>query len=231
MIVWDGLLLGYLPRGEKVLLTFLDQTGTERQDAERALAEALARLVDGARRRALVLGGIDGRPARQSQFGPALIAAGFTAVGDGFVLRRGSISGREWSPPRAALDVPRLAERFAELLAAERPARRRDGELQRPGPLSRSSRERAGTRRASASLPPTSTQLQIPIPEAHRQDPERGAPAAPPLALAGAPPVPPGAPSETPRHAPTLTRKIVDQTNVWAIATPSPVRRKSTLPQ
>jgi ATP-dependent Lhr-like helicase len=95
VIIWDGLLLGYLPRGEKVLLTFLDQTGTERQDAERALAEALARLVDGARRRAVVLGGIDGRPARQSQLGPALIAAGFTAVGDGFVLRRGSISGRE----------------------------------------------------------------------------------------------------------------------------------------
>jgi hypothetical protein len=95
VIIWDGLLLGYLPRGEKVLLTFLDQAGAERQHAERALAEALARLVDGARRRALVLGGIDGRPARQSPFGPALTAAGFTAVGDGFVLRRGSISGRE----------------------------------------------------------------------------------------------------------------------------------------
>ncbi len=93
VIIWDGLLLGYVPRGEKVLLTFLEQAGTKRAEAERALAEALVRSVDGLRRRALVLGGIDGRPARQSGFGAALLAAGFSAVGDGFVLRKVRVPG------------------------------------------------------------------------------------------------------------------------------------------
>jgi ATP-dependent Lhr-like helicase len=94
VIVWDGLLLGFLPRGEKGLLTFLDQAPSERAPAEAALATALVAQVDGVRRRALVLGTIDGEPAARSRFGSALAAAGFTRVGDGYVLRRSAGLGR-----------------------------------------------------------------------------------------------------------------------------------------
>jgi ATP-dependent Lhr-like helicase len=93
-LIWDGLLVGFVPRGEKALLTFLQGAAPEeRARAENALAAALAGLV-GVRRRALVVTQIDGAPAARSPFGAVLERAGFTRVGDGFVLRRPGVFGR-----------------------------------------------------------------------------------------------------------------------------------------
>jgi ATP-dependent Lhr-like helicase len=95
VVLWDGRLLGFLGRGEKSLETYLLPVDAEHQEAELVLATALAGLVDGMTRRALVLAEIDGAKARQSPFGRALERAGFTPVGDGYVLRRSLAATRE----------------------------------------------------------------------------------------------------------------------------------------
>jgi ATP-dependent Lhr-like helicase len=87
VVLGDGALLGYLGRREKSLVTFLPADEPERSRARNQLASALAGMVDGAFRRALVIATIDGAPARSSALGAALEQAGFTAVGDGYVLR------------------------------------------------------------------------------------------------------------------------------------------------
>ena len=92
VLIAGGGLLGYLARGEKALLTFLPEREPERGHAARRLAEALAALVDGLERRALVLASIDGAPARSSPFGTALEQVGFTPIGDGYVLRHARVT-------------------------------------------------------------------------------------------------------------------------------------------
>jgi ATP-dependent Lhr-like helicase len=88
VLLAEGALLGYLARGEKSLLTFLPEREPERGHAARRLAQALAELVDGTERRAIVLASIDGSRARSSTLGAALEQAGFTPIGDGYVLRQ-----------------------------------------------------------------------------------------------------------------------------------------------
>jgi hypothetical protein len=87
VVLADGALLGYLGRREKSLNTFLPKEQPERGQAARRLAAGLAALVDGELRRALIIALIDGAPARESELGPALQSAGFSAVGEGYVLR------------------------------------------------------------------------------------------------------------------------------------------------
>ncbi|HEU4580920.1 MAG TPA: helicase-related protein, partial [Polyangiaceae bacterium] len=87
VVLWEGSLIAYLGRREKTLLTFLPAEEPERTRAARHIAAALAGLVDGALRRAIILATIDGRPARESALGETLRQAGFVAVGEGFVLR------------------------------------------------------------------------------------------------------------------------------------------------
>jgi ATP-dependent Lhr-like helicase len=88
VVLGDGALLAYLGRREKSLLTFLPEEEPERRRASDDVASALVTLVDGAARRALVIASIDGEPASQAAFGPALERAGFTRVGEGYVLRQ-----------------------------------------------------------------------------------------------------------------------------------------------
>jgi hypothetical protein len=52
------------------------------------VAEALAGAVDAGRMGGLLLSEIDGEPAQQSRLVPALLAAGFSAVGAGYLRRR-----------------------------------------------------------------------------------------------------------------------------------------------
>ncbi len=87
VVLADGSLLGYLGRREKSLNAFLPKEQPERGQAARRLAMGLAALVDGEHRRAMVLAIIDGAPARESELGPVLEQAGFSAVGEGYVLR------------------------------------------------------------------------------------------------------------------------------------------------
>jgi len=89
VVLRDGALLGWLGRSEQALLTFLAPEEPARAGAQaRALAEALAQLVDGTGRRALLLSTIDGEPARTSPLAAAFLAAGFSTGGSGLLKRR-----------------------------------------------------------------------------------------------------------------------------------------------
>jgi ATP-dependent Lhr-like helicase len=89
VFLYQGALLAQLARGEKSLLTFLPAEEPERGRAAAVLADALAELVDGVERRALIISSVDGAKARGSELGSWLERAGFTAVGEGYVLRFG----------------------------------------------------------------------------------------------------------------------------------------------
>jgi|CXWL01.1.fsa_nt_gi ATP-dependent Lhr-like helicase len=108
VILVDGALAGYLPRGGRALLTFLPDDEVDRARRARALAERLAALArsahrepgelggrsvdtpDGGRLRggALLLAEIDGRPAAESPIAPFLLDAGFVATSHGLMVRR-----------------------------------------------------------------------------------------------------------------------------------------------
>jgi ATP-dependent Lhr-like helicase len=89
VILHNGRLLAYLGRGEKSLLTFLPREEPERGRAATVIAKTLFELVDGVSRRALIVASIDGDKARGHALGEALERAGFTPIGEGYVLRHG----------------------------------------------------------------------------------------------------------------------------------------------
>jgi ATP-dependent Lhr-like helicase len=88
VVVRNGELLGWLGPAEHPLLTFLPEPEVERAEAASTLAASLAGLVDGKRRRALLIATIDGMDARDSALAPAFVHAGFTIGGRG-LLKRG----------------------------------------------------------------------------------------------------------------------------------------------
>jgi ATP-dependent Lhr-like helicase len=85
VVLVDGAAGAYLARGGRQLTTWLPPGEPERGATARAVAHALADL---ARRDGLLLGEIDGIPAAEHPLAPALAAAGFTASGLGFSVRR-----------------------------------------------------------------------------------------------------------------------------------------------
>ncbi len=89
VILHDGQLLGYLGRTEKDLLTFLPEGFTASSRSARALAQALAALVDDHARRTLILGRIDGDDPEKSPLGPHLAEAGFSPSSKGWFKRLG----------------------------------------------------------------------------------------------------------------------------------------------
>jgi ATP-dependent Lhr-like helicase len=89
VVISDGRLLGYVARSETDLLLSLRPDEPERSHDARALAFGLASLVEGGRRRILTIERIDGADANRSPLAPALLAAGFTPVRDGFQKRAG----------------------------------------------------------------------------------------------------------------------------------------------
>ncbi|WP_394847984.1 DEAD/DEAH box helicase [Pendulispora brunnea] len=88
VVICDGKLLGYLGRGADSLLTFLPAHEPARGSAERALAEALGRLVDSGQRKVLFITTIDGISANTSTLASAFTRAGFRFTGLGFMRRR-----------------------------------------------------------------------------------------------------------------------------------------------
>ena len=88
VILHDGALVGWLGRGGDSLLTFLPSDEALRAQASKALAGALASLVDAGDRRALLLTTIDGEPAEKSALAPALHEAGFRPSREGWQRRR-----------------------------------------------------------------------------------------------------------------------------------------------
>ena len=68
-------------------LTFLPADEPERSAAARDLARALAGLVETGKRRAVLVGRVDGTDPRESPLGPYLAEAGFFAGSRGYLKR------------------------------------------------------------------------------------------------------------------------------------------------
>ena len=96
VVLHDGALVGWLGRGEQNLMTFLPGEEPERSQRARALAHALAALVDEGKRKALLIARVDGEDVDGSPLAPALKAAGFTSGSKGYLktapLGRGAIA-------------------------------------------------------------------------------------------------------------------------------------------
>jgi len=87
VVLHDGALVGWLGRGEQNLQTFLPGEEPERSQSARALARALAALVDEGRRKALLIARVDGEDVDGSSLAPALKEAGFTPGIKGYLKR------------------------------------------------------------------------------------------------------------------------------------------------
>jgi ATP-dependent Lhr-like helicase len=87
VVIRDGELCAYARGAERSVLTFFPAEDPERQKAAAAVAEALAGLVEGGRRRALLVSRVDGGDPAQSPLGPALAARGFTPGSRGYLKR------------------------------------------------------------------------------------------------------------------------------------------------
>ncbi len=87
VILRDGRLVAWLGRADRNLLTFLPDSEPERTESARAVAAALARLVSGGGRRALLVGKIDGDEPAQSPLAPFLREVGFLAGSRGYLMR------------------------------------------------------------------------------------------------------------------------------------------------
>ena len=82
VVLHDGRLLGWLGRNEQNLESFAADAASAR-----LLAQSLAALVDGVRRRALLIARVDGREVAESPLAPDLRAAGFTPGIKGYLRR------------------------------------------------------------------------------------------------------------------------------------------------
>ncbi len=82
-----GELLAWIGRTETNMLSFLPADEPARGAAARDLARALARLVDTGRRRAVLVGKVDGRDPRESPLAAHLVGAGFLAGSRGYLKR------------------------------------------------------------------------------------------------------------------------------------------------
>jgi ATP-dependent helicase Lhr and Lhr-like helicase len=87
VILHDGRLLAWLGRADRNLLTFLPESEPEAGEAAAAVAGALAGLVDGRRRRALLIAKVDGQDPVVSPLATYLREAGFLPGSRGFLRR------------------------------------------------------------------------------------------------------------------------------------------------
>jgi len=97
VVLRGGVLLAWVGRTETNLVTFLPAEEPARHAAARDLARALARLVDSGRRRAILIGRIDGAEPGRSPLAPHLAAAGFQPGSRGFLRR--ALAGRPSPAP------------------------------------------------------------------------------------------------------------------------------------
>ncbi|MET0620851.1 MAG: crosslink repair DNA glycosylase YcaQ family protein, partial [Thermoanaerobaculia bacterium] len=87
VVLRSGELLAWIGRTETNLLTFLPADEPARAAAARELARALARLVESGRRRAVLVGKVDGKDPRESPLAPHLVEAGFLHASRGYLKR------------------------------------------------------------------------------------------------------------------------------------------------
>jgi ATP-dependent Lhr-like helicase len=109
VVMRGGALLGWVGRGEHPLLTFLPDEEPARSETTRALAIALADLVDRGGRRALLVSTVDGVNAADSALAAHFIEAGFVATLRGLLKRRSPTQKHdeiEGAPPAQMLTTP-----------------------------------------------------------------------------------------------------------------------------
>jgi ATP-dependent Lhr-like helicase len=87
VLLRDGALVAYVGRTERTVSTFLPETEPARGQVGRDVATTLAQLVDGARRRALLIASIDGKHPGASALGAFLLDAGFIPGTQGYLRR------------------------------------------------------------------------------------------------------------------------------------------------
>jgi ATP-dependent Lhr-like helicase len=87
VVLKDGELVAWIGRAETNLLTFFPEEEPARRLAARALARALAALVESGRRRAVLVGRVDGGDPRDSALAPFLPEEGFLAGSRGYLKR------------------------------------------------------------------------------------------------------------------------------------------------
>jgi ATP-dependent Lhr-like helicase len=97
VVLRAGELLAWIGRAETNLLTFLPADEPARGAAARDLARLLSTLVETGRRRAVLVGKVDGRDPRESPLAPHLVEAGFLHGSRGY-LKRLSGTPRPASP-------------------------------------------------------------------------------------------------------------------------------------
>ena len=102
----EGRPIAWLGRTERSLITFLPEAEPERGHAIRAIARALADLVESGRRKASLIASVDGEPTHGSPIVGALRDEGFTHGLHGY-LKRSAM------PPMPSRIVPMPVEPFA----------------------------------------------------------------------------------------------------------------------
>jgi ATP-dependent Lhr-like helicase len=105
VVLRAGELLAWIGRAETNLLTFPPADEPARGAAVRDLARALSGLVESGRRRAVLVGKVDGRDPRESPLAPHLVEAGFLHGSRGYLKRL--------TAPRAADGGRQTADRHA----------------------------------------------------------------------------------------------------------------------
>ena len=93
VILRNGVLVAWLSKGEKNLMTFLPAMEPERTHAAESIAITLSQLVSSGKRRAVFLTTIDGEPAEESAIAIHLRDVGFVQTSRGFLKRRVPASG------------------------------------------------------------------------------------------------------------------------------------------
>lgn len=87
VILHDGRLAAWIGRTERSLLTFLPPDDPERSEIARAIATALTDMVDEGKKKAVLISKVNGVEPGESELGPYLTAAGFSAGSRGFLKR------------------------------------------------------------------------------------------------------------------------------------------------
>src|SRR5213075_3274806 len=87
VVLVNGALAAYVGRGEKQIALFLPEDEPARSTFARAVAKALASLVQSGARRALLITEIDDAPVSKSALAPMLAEAGFAAGSMGYQMR------------------------------------------------------------------------------------------------------------------------------------------------
>jgi len=87
VILVDGAMACWVGRGEKQIAVFLPEDEPSRGRVARAVAKALASLVDSGARRALLITDVNGEKAAKSAIAPFLAEAGFVATSLGYQKR------------------------------------------------------------------------------------------------------------------------------------------------